>query len=376
MLYRRFFVLLLILGLVPAAGCDSGGMTEEPPQENPDPNDGNSDDPDPNAGSLTITLLGQHNPSATITNADIWGYVDPSTGTEYALMGRWNQPGLYIYDLSDPSAPRRAATVGDVPGFDVKVWQQYAYTVTGSGDAPDAPQGRIIDLSDPANPQVVGEFPSSHNIFIDERGLMYSEVPGLRIFDLRDDPTNPVLLWDDGFPQDGHDATVVGDRLYDFHGTVGTRIYDVSDPANPQRLGAITHPNLFFHHSGWPTEDGKYLFICDESASGDTPDITVWNIERLEAPELVATITDPMATVHNLYIVGDLAYVSHYTAGFRVYDVSDPENPVLAAEYDTAPAEAGDGFRGAWGAYPFAPSGNIYVSDIGNGLFVFDALTD
>ena len=82
-------------------------------------------------------------------------------------------------------------------------------------------------------------------------------------------------------------------------------------------------------------------------------------------------IGDSTATVHNLYILDDLAYVSYYSAGFRLYDVSDPTMPRLLDEFDTAPTDTGAGFSGAWGVYPFMPSGHIYVSDRTGGLYVF-----
>jgi hypothetical protein len=53
-----------------------------------------------------------------------------------------------------------------------------------------------------------------------------------------------------------------------------------------------------------------------------------------------------------------------------VFDVTDPANPALADAYDTS-AYAGDGYDGAFGVYPYAPSGNIYVTDHPNGLYVF-----
>ncbi len=293
---------------------------------------------------------------------DIWGYEDPTTGTPYALVG-WTD-GLLIVDVRDPEHPTLTAELNDVPGFDVKVWRHYAYTVTGRfGTA------AIIDLSDPAHPRQVGDFISAHNIFIDERGFLYTEGPGLFIYDLNPDPEQPQLLYDSG-DAEGHDATVRGALLYDFHGLAGTFLYDVSDPTLPQRLAAITDPRIFFHHSGWPTEDGRYLFLCDELARDTIPDITVWDLGDLARPTRVATVTDPDATVHNLYVIGDLAYVSYYTAGFRVYDVSDPTRPVEVGAFDTDPG-TGDGFGGAFGAYPFTSSGYIYVS----GTAVVDGTT-
>ena len=337
------------------AGCDSGGNDLD---EMPDPQ---------------IRLVGQlaitnGNPNAI--HSDVWGYVDANTGTEYALIGGLDQgtQGIHIIDVSDPATPVLTASV-DVPGFDMKVWKNYVYSVTGGGDQSRDPEGRIVDLSDPANPVVVGAFPSAHNIFIDEQGFLYLEVPGLRIMDLNADPTTPELIWDDG-TLGGHDATVIGDRLYDFHGRSGTNIYDVTRRSAPELLGSITLPSIRYHHSGWTTRDGAYLFLCDELSQDSTADITIWDVQDPANPVLTAEIGDLTATVHNLFIVDDLAYVSYYTAGFRVYDVSNPSEPRLVDEYDTA-TQQGPGFNGAWGVYPFAPSGHIYVSDTANGLHVF-----
>jgi choice-of-anchor B domain-containing protein len=305
--------------------------------------------------------------------ADVWGYVDPTSGKEYALVGHgiFTDPpfaGLIIVDVTDPAAPNQVANVTTVPGFDVKVWQNYAYTVNGLSLG----QGGIVDISNPEIPQVVGSFPSSHNIFIADNGYMYLEDPGLRIFDLNPDPTNPKLVWSSG-DSDGHDAAVIGNRLYDFHGFSGTNIYDVSNPATPQLLGTVTDSLIAFHHSGWVSEDSQFLFICDELADirGKPADFTVWDISDVTNPQKVGQFADSNGTVHNLYIIGNFAFVSYYTAGFRVFDVSDPALPALVDEFDTAPNSFGPGFDGAFGVYPFAPSGNIYVSDIEDGLFVF-----
>ncbi len=355
--YRMPFSTLMV-GVLIIAGCDSAGDNVE-------------DEPEP---ALKIRLVGQlsilnENPNAI--HSDVWGYVDANTGKEYALIGGLGQGTrvMHIVDVSDPAVPVLTASI-DVPGFDMKVWQHYAYTVTGGGDQGTDPDGRIVDLSDPANPVVVGAFPSAHNIFIDDQGFLYLEAPGLRIMDLNPDPTDPLFVWSDG-TRDGHDATVIGDRLYDFHGRSGTHIYDVTNRSAPQLLGSITLPSIRYHHGGWTTRDGAYLLLCDELSQDSTADITIWDVRDPSNPVLAAEIGDQAAIVHNLYIIDDLAYVSYYTAGFRVYDVSDPRAPRLVDEFDTATMEQGASFNGAWGVYPFTPSGHIYVSDTANGLYVF-----
>ena len=303
--------------------------------------------------------------------ADVWGYVDSNTGKEYALIGYgiFSDPpdaGVVIADVTDPANPVQVANIDSVPGFDLKTWRHYMYTVNGRSNG----LGGIVDISDPENPKVVDSIPSAHNIFIDERGFMYMECPGLRIFDLNPDPTNPKLIWSDS-TFDCHDASVIGNRLFDFHGSAGTNIYDVTDPSDPQLLGSINDPAIRFHHSGWPTEDGQFLFICDEGARHPTADFTVWDISDVRNPRKVGSFADPDAIVHNLYVVGNFAFTSYYTAGLRVFDISDPRNPIQLDEFDTAPDTSGEVFAGDFGVYPFAPSGNIYVSDRQSGLFIF-----
>ncbi|MCH6559207.1 sodium:calcium exchanger, partial [candidate division KSB1 bacterium] len=129
---------------------------------------------------------------------------------------------------------------------------------------------------------------------------------------------------------------------------------------------------ISFHHSGWPTEDGNFLFICNELAIKGDPDLTVWDIRDLNNPQFVTEIDDEEDNIHNLYIIGGFAYTSYYNAGFRIYDVSDPTDLKLVGEFDTSPdTDSGGLFQGAFGVYPFAPSGNIYVTDVTDGLFIF-----
>lgn len=322
--------------------------------------------------SSGVQLLGKLELSGSLS--DVWGYVDESSGKEYALVGfglfqQDTSSGLYIVDVTAPTNPLLVATINTVPGFDVKVWQNYGYTVNGSGTG----LGGIIDLTNPTDPEVVGSFPSSHNIFIDSKGYMYLDTGNfqLRIFNLNPDPTNPTLVWTGG-PSDGHDATVIGNLLYDFSGFGGTNIYDVTNPASPQLLGGITAPFVSFHHSGWPTEDGNFLFLCNELAIKGDPDLTVWDIRDLNNPKFVTEINDEQNNIHNLYIIGDYAFTSYYNAGFRIYDVSDPTNLKLVDEFDTSPnVDMNTVFQGAFGVYPFTRSGIIYVTDITDGLFIF-----
>ena len=85
-------------------------------------------------------------------------------------------------------------------------------------------------------------------------------------------------------------------------------------------------------------------------------------------------INDATSRVHQLYVVGNLMFVGYYTAGFKVFDITNPAAPVLADSYDTSPYQSetdADVYNGAWNAYPFAPSGIVYVADHPTGLYLF-----
>jgi choice-of-anchor B domain-containing protein len=314
--------------------------------------------------SVDIVLVGRMHLPNSLFLTNVVGYVDSGTSREYAILGD-DHDRVYIVDVTDPTAPRLAAQVSGVPGFDVKTWDHYLYTCDGNTSGFDS---RIVDLADPTNPQILPNgFASAHTLQIAANGIMFAEYPGLRLYDLAV-PTAPALLYETG--GEGHDSTPRGTRLYDFHGRDGTVIWDVSNPSDPDTLGVIDDPTIVFHHSGDVTPDERFLYICDELMTGPGADISIWDIVSAAAPVRVGQIADVNSSVHNIYIVGTLAYVAYYAAGFRVYDVTDPVHPVLAGAYDTS-KRSGEGFIGAIGAYAYSPSGNIFVCDIENGLFIF-----
>lgn len=301
---------------------------------------------------------------------DVWGYHDPGTDREYALAGfRRGQEdgGLYVVDVTDPASPSLTATVEAGIAHDVVTWRGYAYTVTGHEE--DGSEGAIHDLSDPTSPELVGSFPTAHNLFVSDRGYLYAAQPGVVMYDLVPDPTSPEHVWDDG-ETEGHDVAVVDDLLLDFHAFEGTFLYDNTDPLNPELSNSYSG-GVRVHHSGWPSGDREYLFVNDELPGNlnQQPDITVFEVE---SRNVVGTYRDTTSTVHNSYELCDRLVVSYYTLGLVLLDVSDPTSPTLLDAYDTDPAVEGEGiFLGAWGVFPYTRSGNVLVSDVDQGVYVF-----
>ena len=63
---------------------------------------------------------------------------------------------------------------------------------------------------------------------------------------------------------------------------------------------------------------------------------------------------------------------TYYYDGLQVWDISDRNNIQRIMHYPTSQIEPRQRFEGAWGVYPFLPSGNILVSDMQEGLFVIE----
>jgi choice-of-anchor B domain-containing protein len=328
-----------------------------------------------------ITLMGQKYLGGPVT--EVWGYKHPTNGRYYALIGSNVQQKLFIVDVTAPDNPILVSQLGPFPVYDVTAFGNYAYICDGGSffDLQSAPvyTSRIVDLSDPASPVFVTQsgnplvFRRGHSVNVTQEGYMFlSAYGGMIGYDLTLDPlaqTEQPYQLAPGLV--GHDAIDHENKLYDFSLGNGVDIWDLSTFPVPSLLQTIPHGHRFGTgsnaHSGDTSEDGRYLYVCDEGTIFTT-DIYVWDTQSPSTP--VGFVTDPDATVHNLYVDGDLAFTSFYAAGFRVYNVKNPTQPQLLDEYDTN-SQSSQGLHGAWGVYPFDDRGYVYISDMDNGLFVF-----
>ena len=360
--------------------------------------------------------------------ADIWGFMDLNTNREYAIMGY--STGTAVYDLSDPENPRE---VGFIDGQrttwrDIKIyqswnsgegrWNAYAYVT-----ADNASDGLfIIDLTQlPHHISRVSynsDFREAHNVYITKTdfatGLARTaDTPVLviagsnnsdgrfRAYSL-DNPASPTFIAAPATPpgQAGGDrlymhdaasmivtdsrkdaqcanatASTYCDVLFDFNEST-VDVWDVTDPADPVRLSHVPYSNSRYTHSGWRSEDKQYLFVQDELDERDRGLLTtlrVFSIGDLRNPTLVGTWTGPTNAIdHNGFARGNRYYMSNYARGLTILDITNPANPVTIGRFDSYPASDGVGFPGAWGTYPFLPSGNVLISDIDNGFYVVD----
>ena len=319
---------------------------------------------------------------------DVWGYADAS-GNEYALVGV--NSGFAIVDVTVPSNPVQKHFISGANTIwrDIKTWDHYAYVVHDGVGASNSDGVLIVDLNtiDSANIEYTQFYPSvtiggtsfdyndAHNLYVDENGVLYlfgSNLGngGASMFDLATDPENPVFLgaYDGNYY---HDGVARGDTLWGAAINAGIfEVVNITNKSNPQVMASHATPNTFTHNI-WFSDDNKTVFTTDERKGAYVTAYDVSDLNNItETDRIRTTIFNPNEVIpHNTHVLGNFLVTSYYTSGLQIVDASQPDILVETAYYDTSPF-SGDGFNGAWGAYPFLPSGNILVSDRQEGLFV------
>jgi choice-of-anchor B domain-containing protein len=353
-------------------------------------------------------------PSSPTSASNLWAYVDLDDNREYAIIGVRNATA--VVDVTDPINP---VIVGSIAGpssswREVKVlqffnnttsrWDAYAYVVTdqvGVGV-------QIIDLSQlPTSISLANTWTgitTAHTVMIsnvdwitnvpNQPGLPPilvlngSNLGGIRLASLTD-PVNPVALGavTGSYAHDTYTHVFTDTRasqcapghnpcevIFNFSGSGGLRIIDVTNKAAPFLITTYVYPQLGYTHSGWISQDNRYIFLddeLDEQNFGHNTRVRTINIDSLVAPIVTNDYYGPtLAIDHQGYTLGNKFYLANYRRGIAVLDVTNPNAPVETGFFDSYPADNNRGFSGAWGVSPYLPSGNILISDINRGLFV------
>ncbi len=243
-------------------------------------------------------------------------YLADSTG-----LSRWDfnaSPALthgYIYRHVLPDA-RDMALRGD-----------YLLVAGGLGYAGDAePRGLwVVDVSSPSAPAQVASLPLADTV---------QNVSDLDV--------------------QGNLAAIAESR--------GVHLVDVTRPLTPTLLADFSAS--LFNGNPQVVISGTYLF------AGDTDSTYVVDISSPMTPTGVVTFTDSNAW-GTFALQGNFAYANSDTSGFRIFDISDPANPVLQGAAFLTPsggglAVAGDYAylgNGSQGSF-FAVQGCFFVVDV------------
>ncbi|MGH7773238.1 MAG: LVIVD repeat-containing protein [Candidatus Binatia bacterium] len=252
-------------------------------------------------------------------------------GTE----GRGYSEGFLIWDVSNPRRPRQLGhyqtystgthrnfydggslvhAAGGAPGFDMKIYQ-------------------IVDIADPEKPREISRF------------WLPEQAEGA--------PKTGARLSCHGPPH------VEGDRAYLSYGAGGAIILDISDRLRPRLVSQLVFQGISNHHgihTFLPLPRRKLALVNDEAINENgEEDLNLAGIVDLrdeKAPRLLSLFPQPLPPAEtglkNFFEKGgrfgphnqhhpnhqpcledrdDIAYLTYFNAGLRIFDIRDPRTP-------------------------------------------------
>lgn len=367
--------------------------------------------------------------------ANLWAYQN------FAYVGTWSRgcpgAGVKVIDIADPAAPFQVASLASYPASSAENMIAIdARTSAFQGDlmavglqscAPGGPVGvDFWDVTDPAQPQWLGYLATPrtggvHELHLFQRdgrifallAVPYSEYTtdqgDFRIVEATD-PRHPVQVSDWGAFRDlgvseslarGQDPYIYahspnispdGRTAYVSYWDAGLMILDISDPATPRLIGRITDPRSQEGntHSSYPSPDGRLLAVGDEVFDSGGY-LRLYDLSDPANPVPLSIFSTPRTrgendpdwgppvhgwyTAHNPVFAGNRLFVSWFSDGVRVLDVSDPSRPREIASFVPPDPPAPPGRAVAipvrtlvWGV--FVRGDLVLASDMNYGLYI------
>lgn len=262
-------------------------------------------------------------------NTDIWAHATQD-GRLFAYSGTW---GTLIGDDPCPSE-------------------------TDNPAAPTKSGVKIVDATDPARPRLVkvlGTVPGAQNLDIKVQRIETPAFTG----DLLTHSLEPCgALLGLALLQGGPVPDIPSEQT-------GFQLYDVSDPANPVKLGAYHNGGLGTHnHYLFGRPDLGRAFVAavfnEQSVlTGIRGELQLVDVSNSAFPTLVSTweLADapvpaedlckergthlPACVLHDVWVSDDgkTAYLSFWDAGLILLDITDPANPVFKGQIQSGSLE-------------------------------------
>lgn len=343
---------------------------------------------------------------------DVWGWTDPETDRDYALIGLFEGTGFIdVTVANDPvwlgMLPTHTEVGSGGVWRDIKVHADHAYVVSEN-----AGHGmQVFDLTrlrgvsseqEWTEDGWLGGFGQVHNLAINEDSAMAYAVGAVRgvtacdnggggpiAIDLAD-PKNPQVagcFGEDGYTHDiqcvdyhGPDADYTGREVCIASNEDTVTVIDATDPADITMIARMPYDTAAYTHQGWLTEDHAYFLLGDEldELFGEVTETTtyIFDMNDLDAPQLTGTASSGLSSIdHNIFIKDDLAYESNYTSGLRIFDTFKLDQGRMTERgwFDVYPADDDTYFGGTWSNYPWFDDGKVVVTGTEEGLFILDS---
>jgi hypothetical protein len=294
------------------------------------------------------------------------------------------QDGLHIIDTADPANPRELGKwrrTGDGYSNDVKIVDAAGKRFAIIADTPVD----IVDVTDPALPVLAATITEeAHTLFTETRDgntrAYFGNYDGTcPVWDVTD-PAQPQKLG--GYTSEGsivHDLSVAGGIAYLNAWEAGFVAVDLNDPQQPNVVGAWADTPGESSHSNWTaTIGGRHIAV--HGGENYNAHLDVVDLDPA-SPTFMSSIasykTRDFVSIHNIMVVGTKAYFTYYQDGVRVVDLADPTQPVLAGYFNTWDPQGAETtsafFEGAVGLDVDPARQLIFVADTRGLLILSDA---
>jgi hypothetical protein len=310
----------------------------------------------PSQTATHCELLSRTTRPGTAGYSGVWGYHDPASGRELALVCL--REGTWVVDATDPRQPvERGFFPGPVTTFnrEVTTFRQFAYVISEAGGGM-----QILDLRNPllpvlANTVTLPGWTNTHTVSVDHAaGTLWCSGTslGLLVWDVAADPVNPRLLttWTSRYVHD----TFTKNGLAWLSLVVDGDLW-LADTTSLPALPVLTRlpTPMGRTHTAWTDSTDSLLLVSADVVNGP---LQLYDVTNRALPRPLGSYVVPGQDIHTHILTDDkLSHVACIGGDYRVVDVSDPNAPREFASYNGI---------GAWSAFPFQPSGVIYVSDI------------
>jgi hypothetical protein len=276
--------------------------------------------------------------------------------------------GLNVWDVADPAYPVFEGTLVR------PAWSNGFGRVSGSGSTVcvenwGAKVVKVVDISNPAAPAIVGEFGNygilGRMAISGTNGYLADSRIGLRIINLADQAHVIELANMSGHSCAAWNVAIAGNYAYLAEGPCGVLVADVSNPAQPESLRCV-RPTQFPNVVRVLT-DGNYAYVFNTGSFGGPSYIHTFSLANPEVPQWVDSLAifpldewgDFDVTVSNGYL-----YLVQGWNNFSVFSLANPTAPLLVGSCGLPH------LIGAW-ARGLAIAGNYaYVANCHGGVVI------
>lgn len=244
--------------------------------------------------------------------------------------------GFFIWDVADPEHPKKLGHFATGATGTHRNFYDGGHLVHAAAGAPGFEKKiyRIIDIAQPDEPREVGRF------WLPEQDTSAAQ-PGTGYYSCHGPPH------------------VEGDRAYLSYGEGGALVLDIAEPARPKLVSQTLFRGITNHHgihTFLPLPRRKLALVNDEAINEDGEEnlnlAGIMDLSDGASPRLLSLLPQPVppeeSRLPNFFAKGgrfgphnqhhpnhqpcledrdDIAYLTYFNAGLRVYDIRDARAP-------------------------------------------------